>query len=354
MKELAGAIAAFALLAGSAAAQDRIELEPASSWVMNYDDDSCALQRQFGPEGQQVFLEMRQFAPREELQVTTASKDFALRRGDFSVRVEPIDSVPRPIAGLFNIALGEGYTGRLFPLSLTAGEAEYDELYSHFVDTTPVLFDEQRKLLYEGKDLWGKAASAQGRARERAFRDFQRLTTRDDYQAASRRAARAFRQTKSYQDYFARLAAEVTGIGFYDAFDRPVYLRTGGLQDAMEAMNRCLDELVAHWGIDVEAHRTLTRAVEPQDYDKLVREVMEDYPREMARRRIPAYVRVRLDVSAEGMPTGCHMQSAINDESFERKACGNMMRFARFYPALDAQGSAIRSYYQLSVVYSPR
>src|SRR5690606_32722638 len=146
-----------------------------------------ALQRQFGPEGQQVFLEVRQFAPGQELQVTAASKDFALGSGAFSVRVEPIDSVPRPIEGLFNIALGEGYKGRLFSLSLTAGEAEYDELYSHFVDTTPVLHDEQRALLYEGKSLWGKLASAQGRARERAFRDFQQLTMKDDYQAASRR-----------------------------------------------------------------------------------------------------------------------------------------------------------------------
>jgi hypothetical protein len=122
----------------------------------------------------------------------------------------------------------------------------------------------------------------------------------------------------------------------------------------MEAMTLCLGELEAHWGVDVEAHRTLTRAAEPRDYDKLVREMVKDYPGEMARRRIPAYLRVRLDVSAEGMPTGCHMQSAINDESFGKKACDNMMRFARFYPALDAQGSSIRSYYQVSVVYQPQ
>jgi len=30
-----------------------------------------------------------------------------------------------------------------------------------------------------------------------------------------------------------------------------------------------------------------------------------------------------------------------------------MMRFAQFYPALDAEGTPIRSYYQISVVYVP-
>lgn len=354
MKHLAGLLAALGLSAQGAAAQDLIQLDPVSSWIMNYDDDSCALQRQFGPEGQQVFLELRQFGPGDELQVTAASNDLAVGSGAFSVRVEPIDSMPRPVEGLFNIVLGDGYAGRLFSMSLTEGEAEYDQLYGNFVDTTPVLLDEQRKLLHEGKRLWGAVASADGRARERAMREFQNFAMRDDYQAASRRAARAFRQTESYQQYLSRLAGEVTGIGFNNAFQRPVHLRTGSLDEAMAAMSTCIDELQAHWGIDVEAHRTLTRAAEPHDYPRLVREVMDDYPADMVRKGIPAYIRVRLDVSPEGKPTGCHMQTGINDPSFEKEACGNMMRFAQFHPALDAQGSPIASYYQLSVVYRAR
>src|SRR5690606_27417714 len=164
VQRFAGLFAALALLsqeamAQDATAQDRIDLEPASSWVMNYDDDSCALQRQFGPEGQQVFLEIRQFGPGDELQFTAASKDFESRRGPFSVQIEPIDAVPRQNGGLFNVALGEGYAGRLFRLSLAEGEAEYDELYSHFVDTTPVLHEEQRELLHEGRRLWEKLAT---------------------------------------------------------------------------------------------------------------------------------------------------------------------------------------------------
>jgi len=359
VQRFAGLFAALALLsqeamAQDATAQDRIDLEPASSWVMNYDDDSCALQRQFGPEGQQVFLEIRQFGPGDELQFTAASKDFESRRGPFSVQIEPIDAVPRQNGGLFNVALGEGYAGRLFRLSLAEGEAEYDELYSHFVDTTPVLHEEQRELLHEGRRLWEKLATQDVRSRQRAMREFQKFSMRDDYQIALRRATRVFRQDEGYRHYLERLEAEVAGIGLYDAFERPIYLQTGDLVEAMDAMKVCLEELEAHWGIDVEAHRTLARAAEPYDYDRLAREVMEDYPREMARQRIPAHLRVRLDVSAEGKPTGCHMQSGLNDEAFEREACGNMMRFAQFYPALDAQGMPIRSYYQISVIYVPR
>ena len=45
------------------------------------------------------------------------------------------------------------------------------------------------------------------------------------------------------------------------------------------------------------------------------------------------------------------MQSPINDEAFERIACGNMMRHANFSPALDRQGQPIASVYQTAILY---
>lgn len=92
MRYLGGIAAALVLFADCAVAREPVELAPYSNWVMNYDDDSCALQRQFGEEGRQAFLELRSFGDSSDLQVLIASKDFVLQRGGrFRLAVDPLD-----------------------------------------------------------------------------------------------------------------------------------------------------------------------------------------------------------------------------------------------------------------------
>jgi hypothetical protein len=355
MRYLLTVLSAIGLVSGSALAQSAggVELAPVSNWTINYDSDSCALQRQFGAEGREVYLELRKFGPGDDLQIIVASKDFPELTGNFFVQMVPVDAAPRPIEGIFNLALPDDYKGRLFSYSLSDQDEEYAALYADFVSTTPVLLDDQRTQILEAVDLRRRALENPYRSRDLSWRRYERATRSDSYQAASRRAKRAFYQSDLYLDFVERRAASTQAVAFDGAFEERLFLRTGSLGPAFEAMDACLDELVAHWGVDVEAHRNLTRSVEPLDYNRLVREMVEDYPRDMARRRMPAYLQVRLDVSAEGAPTGCHLQSGISDPSFEEIACANMMRFAQFYPALDADGQAIPSYFQVAVIYRP-
>lgn len=330
------ALAAISVVASSASAQDRIELEPYSDWVLNYDDDSCALQRQFGEEGQQVYLELRQFGPQTDLQVIIASPDFDRRTGGFEVAFEPLEVELREIER-FDFDIGEDYEGKLFGYAIGPAPEMMTAL-SAFVESAPTLSAEQKELVRRG-------IVAEPGSRESA-----RLARDGDYRIAMQRARRGFEQTGVFHDLRARSEGSITGIHVNNAFDEAVFLRTGELHAPMEAMRSCLDELLTHWGIDAEAHQSLSRQVEPVDFRNWARRVQEHYPYQMLSRGMQGYLRTRLEVSTDGEVTGCHLQTEVNNDEFERVACDNLMR-AKFDPALDAQGQPIDSYYLISVVY---
>ncbi len=336
MKRFPGFAVIAALVASPAYADDRVELEPYTDWVLNYDDDSCALQRQFGPEGEQVYLEMRQFGPATDMQVTVASADYRFRRGRYEVAFEPVD--PEPIEmELFDLRMPDDYEGKLFPYSFRAGP-EYESAFREFVRSAPILSDEQLDLITRSMGL------------DMDSREFARIAQNGEFQTGSRRARSAFGQTEMFRTIREERESQVTGILIERAFGDGVFLRTGSLHAPMKAMRTCLDELLSHWGIDVEAHQSLTREVEPLDFEAWARKMQEDYPTRMLQQGYQGYVRTRLDVSAEGDVTGCHHQSQVSNEAFERSACNNLMR-AEFRPALDANGEAIPSYYQIAVAY---
>ena len=66
------------------------------------------------------------------------------------------------------------------------------------------------------------------------------------------------------------------------------------------------------------------------------------------------YVRIRLLVGPDGMPTSRNVQLETADPEFQEVACDTLMRYARFEPALDAQGHAIASFYTTTILYVMR
>lgn len=332
--------AAAALCASSARAQDAVVLQPFSNWVMNYDDDSCALQRQFGKEGQQAFLELREFGGRDRaVQLTIASKDFKRRDGRFEVAILPFDTEPAEQPG-FNVRLGDGYEGKLFADRIGANDDRVTAPYRAFVTTTPSLTEEQRRLVLEATDNLDNV------------RVISRLLRNADYQAGARIANDAYLGSPEFLEILSTMRSEVQAIRIEDGFDRDLHLMVGELRAPMEAMRACLDELYSHWGIDVAAHRSLRRPVIPVNFDEVVQRVSRDYPAQMVRKGLEGYLRIRLAVSAEGQPTACHLQSPLNDEVFNRTACQTLMQRARFSPALDANGQPIASFFLQSIVYT--
>ena len=124
---------------------------------------------------------------------------------------------------------------------------------------------------------------------------------------------------------------------------QPVILETISLKEPFTAFTTCTDELMTHWGIDVEKHKNLSRklnyASDPQKWLN-----SNDYPSNMLFQGQPALVNYRLSVDEYGKPTACHIQQTTRPKDFDDAVCKGIMRRATFTPALDADGSAIASY----------
>ena len=88
---------------------------------------------------------------------------------------------------------------------------------------------------------------------------YERLWQDPALRSASNTFYTAFLLSESWQILRNTQESETRGVLIERAFSDPLFLRTGNLHPAMEAMRSCLDDLYSHWGIDVEAHRTLRR-----------------------------------------------------------------------------------------------
>jgi Gram-negative bacterial TonB protein C-terminal len=131
---------------------------------------------------------------------------------------------------------------------------------------------------------------------------------------------------------------------------KPVVLETGSLRKAFATLDACVDELVASWGVDVEKHKNLKRAVTPKESPgRWV--VSEDYPTKMLNAGQPAIVEFRMNVGPDGVPTQCHIQTTTRPKEFDDAVCGSLMRRAKFDPALDSDGNPISSYWRNRVTF---
>lgn len=296
---IVGAVAAALVPATPLAARDEPEvLAPASAWVVDYADDSCALRRQFGEVGHAVVLELRQFAPGSvNYQYKLLSDIYRLnnRYAATGVRIRYLpDAEPTDAVAAFNLEPQEQWRGITFAHSLFERPiADYDE-------ENPAAEPAERSALVASLNL---------ESREQA----------------------------------------ITGIEIRNAFNQDIILQTGSLRAPMNAMRECLDELLTHWGIDAQAHRTLRQAALPIDQHIWARQVQEVDPG--ARRGEQAVLRIRLAISVEGRVTGCHMQQRMGQEQFAQAACDALRQYGRFSPALDAQGNPIASFYPLTMFY---
>lgn len=274
-----------------AAAQDGLVFEPSSPWTLDYDDDSCALRRLFGEGEDQAYLEMRRFAPGLGLQTIIGSKRMNARQPvDFKYRFSS-DAEWREATLGNELIMDNGFNGVLF-------------------DPSFVSFPEIDAL----EDPVERAAQ---------------------YKAVDMRAAEQ------------QAAAKIDSITLRGAFHRQLTLRLGGFAAAISAMNDCVDDLTTHWGIDVEAHKTLTRGATPVNLPEVGR--MIDYPPIMLREGVPGMVNIRLAVDETGQVTACHIQMPLADPAFEETSCADIQHELDFDPALDKDGKPIASYWVTKV-----
>jgi hypothetical protein len=281
-------------IASPALAEDAPGLAPSSDWTLDYDDDSCALRRMFGAGDNEAYFEMRRFAPGSGLLVIVASKNLKARDlRTFRYRLgEETDW--RETRGL-KLSLDSGLGGVVFGTNL--------------IDLPDTLDDRERELYLRSID-W--------RALER--------------EAAVRTDSIAVR-----------------GVTVRNLSRGELALQLGSLEAPMAALNECVDELLTHWDIDVEAHKTLTRPALPID----LRESsgMIGYPPKMVRHRLPGLVSIRLAIDATGRVTACHIQMPLSDPEFEASSCADIQHAFAFEPALDKAGKPIASYWTTRVQF---
>ncbi len=143
----------------------------------------------------------------------------------------------------------------------------------------------------------------------------------------------------------------VTEISIAGSLAPELTLRTGAMHEPMEAMRACTRELVTHWGLDPAVQETLSRKVQPVQQMDWSRRILGNYPQAMLREGKSGRVPIRAIVGTDGKPTSCVARKGVADPAFEQAACTDMMRYARFEPALDADGRPVVTYWTSTIVY---
>ena len=125
---------------------------------------------------------------------------------------------------------------------------------------------------------------------------------------------------------------------------RPFRLVFGDLAKPFALMRDCTAGLVRSWGYDPDEQAHLLRPA-----SSITNPVTwlntNDYPPGAASMGHNGIVQFRLDVDAEGKPTGCYVLMRTNPDDFADATCRGVMRRAKLQPALDASGKATRSFY---------
>jgi hypothetical protein len=287
------AFAASALIVASPARAEVISLAPSSEWVVSFDDASCAMIREFGTPESRVSMELRQFRPGGSFQLVVQTVAFARRNGPVSFTILPDE------AQEFEYAIGVN-----------------------------------------------RADGARGFALLGSFK-----------RAADREIAERLQEDDQpprdwpIDDQLIR-EREISGILVEQGFSEEFLLQTGRLDQVMNVMRTCMDDLVASWGVDVVAHRTLERQVRPIDVTRWRRHLDRRYPLSMVARGQQAIVWARVTVGTDGRAMGCAIQSTMSDATFNDVACSLLVEHGRWEPALDARHQPIISYWVGAISYA--
>lgn len=288
------ALALCALVTTPAEARGVRRLQPTGKWVVEYAAETCRLAREFGEGNQRVTLFFEQFVPGDIFHLMFVGRSFdsggvgpakAAIRFGPNEPVDPDNSVSVATVGSAPAILLGGFQ-RLAPTTQAEQEA-------------------------------AKEASENDR----------------HYNFAPIGSAR-------------EQAATWLELGKVLPFD--LVLETGPMDRPLEALRQCSWDTVKSWGLSIDEQKGRTRyatpTASPQTWLKT-----SDYPAAMLNQGYEGIVNFRLIVDANGMPVSYRVQSSTRPQEFDDIVCRQVMKYARFKPALDAQGKPIKSYFRQSV-----
>lgn len=287
---------ALAALSASAAGfagegQAPVVLKPSTSWYLDYAEGYCRLARQFGTAEHKALFYLEQYEPDNRFKVLEAGPDFAIGTQVLrSIRFGP-----------------EG------------AEAPADILRA--VETSDY---------GPGVSVWGLEILSTVK-----------LSPGKPISAGTTAYGGEVAQTPATPGDFAR-------ISFLEMLDdgQPIArLELGGMIEPVNAMNACTNNLLTHWGIDFLEHQSRRRAPVPMS-SPATWISNRDYPPELWAEGREGIVQFRVNVDQEGKATSCHIQQVSRPNWNADELCRKILGKARFYPALNAEGKPMRSYWR--------
>jgi hypothetical protein len=139
-------------------------------------------------------------------------------------------------------------------------------------------------------------------------------------------------------------AKSATSFAMTTGMVTPITLDTGALDGPLGALQNCVSDLIAQWGIDAKRYETITRPAMPAS---------------MASSWVPAGVypftefgklgggfnTLLVLVDTAGKPTKCMVQRPTTQEAYNKAACDGIMAKGQFLPALDAAGQPMAGFW---------
>lgn len=145
-------------------------------------------------------------------------------------------------------------------------------------------------------------------------------------------------------------ATGINAIALDEGLRDSIRIETGHMRGPMQALQACTDDLLRVWGLDYEAHQTMTRRAAPVGaaYEWLANGTIrfQDFAL-LGGGANP----VRVMLNAEGGPTECHVHWPSLDADTNESICEQIMENGEFTPALDAEGNPMASYWTVDPIF---
>ena len=148
----------------------------------------------------------------------------------------------------------------------------------------------------------------------------------------------------------SRPAAAIDAFVIAFSRGRPLTLPLGSMAEPLAQLDACAQDLPRKWGLDPAVQQSLQRPATPIGPEGWL--APGSYPWVFLRNSLSMIVNLRMVVDARGIPTECVVQAPKTQSGAEVLTCREMMKTARFDPAIDGSGNAVPSYFATTIFYA--
>lgn len=140
------------------------------------------------------------------------------------------------------------------------------------------------------------------------------------------------------------LEAGVSSLSVTLAGIKPMTIELGSLAKPFAALRSCTTDLIRSWGYDPQVYESLRQPSEPVDSPGNWVTV-KDYPDTALSQRLEGIATFRLDIDPRGRVIGCGILESSGASVLDLRTCQVLLTRARFRPAIDESGTAIKSFF---------